>query len=356
MNILVFAGLSDKKLTSKLESLLNLPQVKEVFLVRNRPLVLEKVRSITPSFPFNFPVAREVLKFRQGWRLLKTHEIDCIIGIFLRPHCLYAFLLSKIFKKPVIYLLIGNDVDFLVRHPRIFRSFFKQASAIGVRGPRSKERLQRVFPHPIPFFQHNNVYDIPDQDTAQSVPGSKDIDILTIADFSRVKRIDIFLNVISRLKNDFPNIRAVMLGGGRRASHYQKMRTRMGLESHVFFEGVVPDVRPSLERSRIFVLTSEAEGLPMAMIEAMSAGLPCVVPDVGDITSIARDGQNAFVVKPRDVDEFAEKIITLLHNQELLKELGQNAKETIQNKKREFSLDFNARIWEKILEKSIIIS
>ncbi|MBC8460192.1 MAG: hypothetical protein H8D67_19575, partial [Deltaproteobacteria bacterium] len=94
MNILVFAGLSDKKLTSKLEPLLKLPRVKEICLVRNRPLVLEKVRSITPSFPFNFPGAREGVKFFQGMRLLKTREIDCIIGIFLRPHCLYAFLLS----------------------------------------------------------------------------------------------------------------------------------------------------------------------------------------------------------------------------------------------------------------------
>jgi len=356
VNILVFAGLSDKKLTSKLEPLLNLPRVKEIFLVRNRPLVLEKVRSITPSFPFTFPGTREILKFLQGRRLLKIHEIDCIIGIFLRPHCLYAFLLGKIFKKPVIYLLIGNDVDFLVRHPRIFRSFFKQASAVGVRGPRSKVRLQNVFPHQIPFFQHNNLFTIPDQDISQTGPGSKDIDILTIADFSRVKRIDIFLNVISRLKNDFPGIRAVMLGGKHRKSRYIKLRDQLGLTDHVSFEGVVPDVRPSLERSRIFVLTSEAEGLPMAMIEAMSAGLPCVVPDVGDITSIAHDGQNAFVVKPLEVEEFAEKITHILNNPKILNELSQNARETIRNKKKDFSLDFNASIWEKILEKSIIPS
>lgn len=356
MNILVFAGLSDKKLTSKLEPLLKLPRVKEICLVRNRPLVLEKVRSITPSFPFNFPGAREGVKFFQGLRLLKTREIDCIIGIFLRPHCLYAFLLSKIFKKPVIYLLIGNDVDFLVRHPRIFQSFFKQPSAVGVRGPRSKERLQNVFPLSIPFFQHNNLFDIPGQDTARTGAGSKDIDILTIADFSRVKRIDIFLNVISRLKKDFPGIRAVMLGGKHRKSRYIKLRDQLGLTEQVSFEGVVSDVRPYFDKSRIFVLTSEAEGLPMAMIEAMSAGLPCVVPDVGDITSIAHDGQNAFVVKPLDVEEFAEKIKHLLNNPKILNELSQNAKETIQNKKREFSIDFNARIWEKILEKSIILS
>ena len=97
------------------------------------------------------------------------------------------------------------------------------------------------------------------------------------------------------------------------------------------------------------MLTSEREGLPMAMIEAMSLGLPCVVPDVGDIRDVANDSFNAFVVRPLDVDAFVTKLTRLFEDEVLYKRISKNAIETIRKKEKEFSLQHNIEIWGKIL-------
>ena len=88
----------------------------------------------------------------------------------------------------------------------------------------------------------------------------------------------------------------------------------------------------------------------MAMIEAMSMGLPCVVPDVGNISDLAEDGVNAFVVKPSDVEAYASRILTLLRDETLRKKFSENAMKTMQKKEKEFSFPYIRDQWKAILQ------
>jgi len=352
MNLLVFAGLSDEKLQSKLLPLIHLKKVKNIYLIRNNELRSPKVISIKSPRILNFVGAREIMKFLMGVRACRKKKIDLIIGIFLRPHSIYVYLLGKIFRKRVIYLLIGNDVDFIIKHSKIFSRFLNQAESIGVRGPRSMARLKNISSHPKHYFIHHNVFSPEDNlhSDSHTTPLIPNIDILTIGDFSRVKRIDIFLKVITAVKKTNPEIQAVMLGGGKQKPWYVFLKKKMGLNKNVQFLGIVPDVKPFLQKCRVFLLTSEAEGLPMVMIEAMTQGNACVVPDVGDITSIAENNKNALVVSRLDVDGFVSGVKTILKDRKLAEHLGKNAIATITSKKREFSVEYNMQLWEKILD------
>ncbi len=124
----------------------------------------------------------------------------------------------------------------------------------------------------------------------------------------------------------------------------------MKLTDNVRFEGKVDNVVSYLDRSRVFVMTSEAEGLPMSMLEAMSAGVPCVVPNVGDIPDIAQNEKNAFVVEPLRIKEFSDRIMRLLENPSLAERFSSEALNTLRKKEEEFSLPYNIKVWEKILD------
>jgi glycosyltransferase involved in cell wall biosynthesis len=348
MNLLIFSGLYDHKLISKIAPIIELKKVENIYLVRNKPLDFEKIHSLTPPRFVNFPLLRELFKLFQGIHLCRSRKIDAILGFYLRPHGLLAYWLGRLFQKPVIQVFIGNDVDFVLKHKNIFKKVLHSAHHIGVRGEQSKIRLNDIVNNDKKFFIPQNTYKL--NLSSKAANTEKDIDVLCIADFSKVKRIDIFLKTMVQVKKKHHSLFAVMLGSGKRQAVYEKMLTRLKLRDNVNFLGKVEDVYSYLHRSRVFLLTSEAEGLPMSMIEAMSAGVPCVVPNVGDICDIAKDGKNAFVVEPLHIEDFASRIFQLLFDQDLAKRLSSEAKKTLQNKEKIFSLEYNTKIWDKILD------
>lgn len=80
----------------------------------------------------------------------------------------------------------------------------------------------------------------------------------------------------------------------------------------------------------VFLLPSRyGEGLPMAMLEAMAAGLAVVVTDDASVTSVIEDGKNGIIVQKRDPKSLAEKIILLAENKALINLIGENAQNTI---------------------------
>lgn len=79
----------------------------------------------------------------------------------------------------------------------------------------------------------------------------------------------------------------------------------------------------------VYVLPSYAEGLPLAIIEAMAAGLPIVATNVGGIPDVVEDGVNGILVKPRDVTSLAAALIALLRDPELRRKMGQFSRQRV---------------------------
>jgi glycosyltransferase involved in cell wall biosynthesis len=350
MNILVYCGLSKQKLISKIAPIVALKKVKKIYIIRNTPLKYKKAISFKIPFLFRVPFIREMVKLIVGFYICIFKNVDMIIGIFLVPHGLFAYLTGRLLRKPTIQLLPGRDFQYIEVFPWFSKKMFKSSLYIGVRGTHSLERIDKIINNRNKIFINNNVFSIRKLDREFTLY-KKEIDVVMLGYFGRVKRIDIFLKVIKRIKNKYPNIKASIVGKdlfGRRKI-YEKMRMEMGLERNVDFPGYIDNVYPYLIKAKTFLLTSEREGLPMAMIEAMSLGLPCVVPDVGDIRDVANDSFNAFVVRPLDVDAFVTKLTRLFEDEVLYKRISKNAIETIRKKEKEFSLQHNIEIWEKIL-------
>ncbi len=73
----------------------------------------------------------------------------------------------------------------------------------------------------------------------------------------------------------------------------------------------------------IFILTSDREGMPVAMLEAMNAGLACLAPDVGGIKDVLRHEENGWLIKPGDINSMVEKILLLSGDADRLNKMKQ---------------------------------
>jgi glycosyltransferase involved in cell wall biosynthesis len=104
-----------------------------------------------------------------------------------------------------------------------------------------------------------------------------------------------------------------------------------------------------LGRARLFAMTSRVEGLPMSMIEALAAGVPVVLPDVGDVTTLARHGENAWIVSPASVAGFGDAIRMLLGDADLHARLRQGCLDTARSFADEYSLAAAQAAWRPIL-------
>jgi L-malate glycosyltransferase len=153
-----------------------------------------------------------------------------------------------------------------------------------------------------------------DADRFGSEGGPPIWDVVFVGRLSPIKQVDLLLRALAVVKREIPGIRAVIVGDGPLRQELETLSAALGLGGVVEFAGQRADVASILGRSRVFVLTSKTEGLSLALMEAMMAGIPAVVSDVGDLGDLVRHGENGFLVDVQTPDGFAERIAALLRD------------------------------------------
>jgi glycosyltransferase involved in cell wall biosynthesis len=127
----------------------------------------------------------------------------------------------------------------------------------------------------------------------------------------------------------------VLVGSGGELERSRRLVSASGLADRVIFTGFVDDpvrVQAALD---LYVAASRKEGLPLAVLEAMAAGLAVVATDVPGHRDVVVPGETGLLVAPEDPAELAEAVATLLSDPALRKSLGQAGRERV---RREFGL------------------
>ena len=139
-------------------------------------------------------------------------------------------------------------------------------------------------------------------------------DLIFTGRLAAVKRIDILLQAVKDIANKIPSVKLLIIGEGNLHGDLRQLARDLDIDHHVSFAGYLADddIVTWLRKSKVFVLTSDSEGLSLAMMEAMMCGLPAVVSDVGDLRDLVEDGVNGYLVPRRSPELFAARIIELL--------------------------------------------
>ena len=158
--------------------------------------------------------------------------------------------------------------------------------------------------------------------------------VVCISNLNAQKRIDVLLDAFRIVSKNNPRARCVIvgsgLGSGSLESELRRKTIELGLADKVVFTGHVGDVRSYLEAADLFVLSSDKEGLPLVLGEAMAYGVPCIATAVGGNSEIVSHGQTGLLVKPRSPEQLAEAIEYLLAHPEERYRMGANALRRVQ--------------------------
>lgn len=133
---------------------------------------------------------------------------------------------------------------------------------------------------------------------------------------------DDFLRVAKVLTDKDLDVAWHIVGEGPERDSLQKMARDLGIADRVKFHGLLHDVTPVLASLDLFLFTSHREGLSVAVLEAMRAGLPIVATKVGGITDQVIEGENGFIIRDGDISAAAEHVSAVLNNDELRERMG----------------------------------
>ena len=161
--------------------------------------------------------------------------------------------------------------------------------------------------------------------------GSETTILIDVCRLVYQKNLPRLLDAFQSVVQTHPNAHLVILGSTQNALVYEEVCDRiikLGLSEKVHIPGPTIDVSNWLAGSEIFIFPSLVEGMPIALAEAMSFGLPCVSSHVGPIPEMIVNRENGLLVDPLSTQEITSAICELLSNPAFSKQLGNAAKAT----------------------------
>jgi glycosyltransferase involved in cell wall biosynthesis len=363
LSIIVSTNLGPNLTRGKLLPLVSVPEVREVIVVQDDMVPrMPKVRCITlgrARFGRVLHVIHRVISL--CLQMIRTRP-SVVIGIYMMPHGLIAYLLGRITGRQVCIHVIGGPGEVIdggywvdeVRRPRkylerLYLAILRRTDFVMVVGSETKRYLtsQGVSADRIHLMSSKI-------DTHRFRPVSEaaqcDYDLILTAQLIARKRVDLFLRIVAEMRAQHPHIRAAILGDGPLRGDLETLAKSLGVIRQVDFLGFHEDTQEYYRRAKIFVLTSTAEGLSLAMLEAMACGLPAVVPAVGDLADVVRSGVTGYLIADGDQAAFVAALSNLLKQPGLRRTLGDNARSTILNGYR---VEDGARCWRTILRENL---
>lgn len=172
-----------------------------------------------------------------------------------------------------------------------------------------------------------------------------------VAVFRTQKRLDLWLEAARIIGEARPDARFLLVGDGPLAPEVKARARELGLKERLLLPGLQPEVRPYLAAMDLWLASSDFEGLPLALLEAMAAGIPPVATAVGGVPEVL-DESCGRLVAPGDAAALAREALALLGEEERRRSLGNAARQRVAER---FSMARMQRqletIYQRILER-----
>lgn len=260
-------------------------------------------------------------KLRRIW---KEEKPDLIVS-FIGKNNFMAILTSFGLKIPVVVSVRGEPTEeyytgllrFLARY------LFRAVSGIILQTEDSKKFFPKktlekavVLPNPLnPLFL---------EEQYQREPKKK---IVLVGRIDKNKNQRMAIRAFSKISSDFPDYWMEIWGDGEDREVLTELIKDLGMEEKIFLCGVTNEVKEKMKTASLYLLTSNTEGMPNSLMEAMALGLPVISTDCpcGGPKELIQNGKNGLLVPVGDEEAMAKAMKQVLKNKELREELGKNA-------------------------------
>lgn len=289
----------------------------ELFKIKNIIDDIEPdiIISFLPEPSFKLMAAKKVFSS------LKKYPV--IISIRNDPNIEYKNILIK-FVMSMLY----KKVDGMVYQTQEAKEYFRKII---------KTKNQMIIPNPI---NENFIIDKIDF-------SNKEDKIVNVGRLFEQKNQMLLIDSFKIVCQKYPNYKLYIYGDGPLKNELMRKIKELDLSKNVFLMGKVDDVKANIVNSKIYILSSNYEGMPNSLMEAMALGLACISSDCpcGGPKFLIDNYNNGLLFETNNKDELATKMIELIENEDLMKRLSENAKDSTKN----FSIDKISLEWEKII-------
>lgn len=276
-------------------------------------------------------------------KILKKEKPDVAVAFMREPNWRLVIASKGLKVKTIVSLRVTPEHEdgkfpknFMLRYP------FKKADAVIFQTEHAQQyfdesivKHSKIILNPI----KNGIYDI-------NYKGERK-NIVTAGRLASTKNQLLLINAFSKVA-DTTEDKLLIYGEGECRQALQNRIDELRMNDKIILMGNSSNLHEEIKSAKVFVLSSDLEGLPNALMEAMALGLPCISTDCqgGGARMVIQDGKNGFIVPVGDTNALAEKIKYVLSLSDKERdEIGKSAKETAQG----FRADVICKEWEEYI-------
>ncbi len=208
--------------------------------------------------------------------------------------------------------------------------------------PARIQRKSRVIPNPV-------IRLAPADPAGCQGPSRGGRTVIALGRLHPVKAFDRLVAAFAEVAPRHPDWDLFIWGEGPERPRLERLAHEKGVAGRVHLPGVTATPGEKLQAADLFVLSSDTEGFPMALAEAMALGKPVIATSVGAVPEIVRDGVDGILVPPGDVDALAEAMGRLMSDDGLRHRLASRTCEVLER----FGLEKVMAMWEELIAEVV---
>jgi len=340
--------------------------VEKIYLVSDRTwFPLEKVCYITPPTWLRRLCGRSLSRIIMVFATTIRQKPDLLMGYHIMPNSLVCLIAASIIGASSAYQMTGGPIQvigggtgsensllrLLVRKSKLLeRLLFQTLTYFDLVVVRGQSALAFAKQHGLGKKQIIITAGI---DTNVFRPGETppELDAICVSRLIAGKGLEFLIKVIGHCHQNGYQLKAAIVGDGPIKLILSELLINCGLNKHVTLLGQRNDINNLLKTARIFMLTSETEGMSIALLEAIATGLPAAITPVGDLGDAVTDGLNGIFLDGKNPHVAASSLMDLLRNDATMNRMSEHARYVAEE---QYSSQALAQRWDNYLTGSNI--
>lgn len=278
--------------------------------------------------------------------MTKKFDYDVVISFLPEPSFLILSL-KNLIKCPII-ISDRNDPNIEykgIRKNYLMRKLYPLADAFIFQTEDARDYFKDI------IHKDSEIIANPVNDNfiTESYKGEREKNIVTVGRLEEQKNHLLLIKAFEKIKDKFENYKLIIYGEGSLRNELQDYISKNNLENNIILAGQIDNVKETIYKASLFVLSSDYEGMPNALIEAMCLGLPSISTDCpcGGPKYLIKNNENGILIPTKDEDAMSKAIETVLSNKELSDKLANNASKL----SNEVSSEVINNKWIKFIKK-----
>lgn len=284
-------------------------------------------------------------------RVQKIKEIRSVIKR-IKPNIIISFLtmvniitiVSTFGLQIPVIISERNDPDRCSKVEKVLsKMLYKYSECVVVQTDTIKQKIESFYKKKIVIIENPLV----EHDYEKSIYDSKRR-IIAVGRLNKQKNYNLLLDAFGVIVREFPDYTLDIYGSGDEYENLMNKSNNMGLAANVSFKGNMKNIISVEADYDFYVMSSDFEGMPNALAEAMSVGLPCISTDCdgGGAAALIQNQNNGLLVSKGNIDELVMAMKTYITDSTFAKKMGINAKKI----KNDLSNTNIMNKWECLIE------